>query len=74
MNRIRRPCHDDDIVKNSDCLKISMYRADDGDVTAYFELQGSIELTGEKLDGPLAPKLSMAFVKDMLERFEKTKE
>ena len=62
------------LFENCDTLKIHLYKVDEGGVTAYFEMSGSVRAGGDEDDGPLAPRSNMGFVRDPLVRFEKVKD
>ena len=62
------------LLDNCDQLKVTMYKDDEGDVTAYFEISGCVRSKDEEDDTGYAPRSDMSFVRDLISRFEKVKD
>jgi hypothetical protein len=78
QNRFSLPGDDDGrLLEACDVLKISMYKNDEGEITTYFELHGSVGFKeDDEADGDcaFASKPDMQLVRDLLKRFEKVKD
>jgi hypothetical protein len=74
-NRFSLPGDDDRrLLDNCDMLEITMYKDEEGDVTAHFKLCGCIGRSKEDDEGPFAPEADMGFVRDLIAKFEKVKD
>jgi hypothetical protein len=76
MHNSRFSFGDDDrrLLDNCDMLEITMYKDDDGDVSAHFKMSGCIRSKDEDDDTQFMPRSDMSFVRDLIEKFQKVKD
>ena len=63
---------DGDLLAKADTLKVTLMR-DKGKVTALFEITGELSSVDDD-DGPFSSVNDLAFVRGLIERFEKVKD
>ncbi len=68
-NRFTFP-DDDRLLSACDSLKLHFYKDEEGEVTAYFELSGSVGPAKDEEDGAFAPRADLTMVSELLDRFQ----
>ncbi len=71
-NRFSFP-DDSRILDACDSLKIHLYKDDEGEVTAFFEISGSVGPVDDD-DGPMVAKPDIRLVRELLQRFERVRD
>lgn len=65
-----------ELLRRADHLKINLYRGDDGDIHADFELSGSVGRPDEDAFGGVgvAEPNDLRFLGELMKRFERTRD